>query len=84
MIPAVCTILHGSAGLDVHRQVKGVKSEEILTRPNMAMALAARIEEVPDSVTAARKKNVARGQPLEIRIDNYSSGESCALRGFRI
>ncbi|KAG0571559.1 hypothetical protein KC19_VG022000 [Ceratodon purpureus] len=54
------------------KKVKGVIAEEILTRPSMALALAARIEEVPDGVNAIRKKNPANGQPLEIRIDNYS------------
>jgi hypothetical protein len=58
-----------------------VKAEEILARPNMALALAARIEEVPEGATAIRKKKVTKGQPLEIRIDNYSPGESPVLGG---
>ncbi|XP_073390979.1 syntaxin-71 isoform X3 [Physcomitrium patens] len=53
------------------KKVKGVPPEEILTRPNMALALSARIEEVPDGVSVSKKK-VAKGTPLEIKIDNYS------------
>ena len=59
-----------------------MKAEDIVARPDMALALAARIEQIPEGATAIRKKNVAKGQTLEIKIDNYSAGESTALRGF--
>jgi len=55
-------------------QVKGVKAEDIVNRPNLAVVLAARIEEVPDGVNVSRKRNNAtKGSPLEIKIDNYNS-----------
>lgn len=52
-----------------------MEAGDILNRPNLAAALAAKIEEVPDGVTVSRKKNAAKGPPLEIKIDNYSPGE---------
>lgn len=54
--------------------MKGVKAEDLATRPDLALALAAKIEEVPDGITMGRRRNSVKGSPLEIKIDAVSPG----------
>ena len=55
-------------------QVKGVKPEDLALRPDLALALSGKVEEIPDGVAVGRMKNVAKGSDVEIKIDYISTG----------
>lgn len=63
-------------------QVKGVKPEDIALRPDMVLAITAKIEEIPDGIVVQTKikgKGLfsrSPDSPREIKIDSMSPGMS--------
>lgn len=51
-----------------------MKPEDLALRPDLALALSGKVEEIPDGVAVGRMKNVAKGSDVEIKIDYISTG----------
>eukprot|EP00249_Psilotum_nudum_P007000 c20233_g1_i1 orf=404-1216(-) len=60
-----------------HRKVKGLTKDELAARPDLVLALSAKIEAIPDGATMGAKKagawgGTATGNRMEIKIDSVN------------